>query len=181
MKILKILLFIVLAFVGIFLILGLIAPKEYAVKRSVRINAPVNLVKDQVVKFKNFQQWEPWGEADPNMKVSVDGTDGTVGAIYRWEGNNEVGSGTQEIIKITEDRVDLKLNFTAPWESEDYVYYEFNDLGKGMEVVWGMKGTNPFPMNVLMMFMNLEEMIGSQYDKGLGQLKARCEEMAVND
>lgn len=180
MKILKIILIVILAIVGLFLIMGLFAPKEYSVKRSVNINAPTEIVKEQVVKFKNFQQWEPWGEADPNMKVTIDGTDGAVGAVYQWEGNNDVGSGTQEIIKMTDERVDIKLNFTAPWESEDFVYYEFNNLGRTTEVAWGMNGSNPFPMNVFMMFMNLEEMIGTQYDKGLAQLKTRCEKMAAD-
>jgi hypothetical protein len=170
-----------LAIVGVIVILGLIAPKDYCVKRSVSINAPSDIVKDQVIKFENFKEWEPWGDADPNMKVSIDGEDGTVGAIYSWEGNNDVGSGRQEIIKMTDSRVDVKLNFTAPWESEDFTYYEFNTTGDNTEVTWGMNGTNPFPMNVMMMFMDLEGMIGSQYEVGLERVKTRCEKIAAEE
>jgi len=179
MKILKILLFIVVGIIGIVIILGLVAPKKYSVERSVSIEAPTGLVKDQIVRFENFKEWEPWGAADPNMKVTIEGEDGAVGAVYRWEGNDQVGSGTQEIINMTDDRVDIKLNFIAPWESEDFTYYEFNDQGESVEVTWGMDGTNPFPMNVMAMFMDIEGMIGNQYDKGLNQLKARCQNMAA--
>ena len=178
MKILKIVLFIVLGLVGLFVIVGLVAPKSYHVERSVTIDAPKSLVKNQVVKFANFREWEPWGSADPNIKVNIEGEDGQVGAVYSWEGNEDVGKGQQEIKSVTNDRVDIHLTFTEPWESEDDTYYTFTEDNGQTTITWGMDGSSPFPMNVMMMAMNVEKMIGEDYDKGLNNLKERCEQMA---
>lgn len=179
MKILKIVLFIVLGLVGLFIVIGLVAPKSYHVERSITIDAPKPLVKDQVVKFANFREWEPWGKADPNLKVTIEGEDGQVGAVYSWEGNEDVGKGKQEIKTITNDRVDIELTFTEPWESEDGTYYTFKEDDDGKTTItWGMNGSSPFPMNVMMMAMNVEKMIGEDYDEGLNNLKERCEKMA---
>jgi len=61
------------------------------------------------------------------MQVTIEGEDGTVGAKYLWKGNDDVDSGIQEIVAMDENRVDVKLTFTEPWETEDKTYYLFDD------------------------------------------------------
>ena len=95
MKIVKLLGIAVVGLIGVVLVIGLIAQKSFKVERSTVINAPYELVVDQIIHFKNFQEWEPWGHLDPNMEASIEGEDGQVGAIYRWNGNDDVGSGSR--------------------------------------------------------------------------------------
>jgi effector-binding domain-containing protein len=178
MKALKIIVFIVLGIVALLVIVGLILPKSFSVERSVEIDAPPAIVKPQVVKFENFAEWEPWGDADPDMQVTIEGEDGTVGAKYLWKGNDDVDSGIQEIVAMDENRVDVKLTFTEPWETEDKTYYLFDDTEEGTKVTWGMEGNMPFPMNLMTLVMDMEQMIGEQYSEGLNRLKERCEKMA---
>ncbi|MBX9853520.1 MAG: SRPBCC family protein [Cytophagaceae bacterium] len=175
MKIVKIALLGVLGILGIFLILGLILPKEFNVERSVVINAPKDTVLNQAKSLKNAQQWSPWAELDPNMKVTYTGVDGTVGSASTWEGNDKVGKGKQEILAVTDSQVDIKLNFIEPWESESRAYFKIEPQGNATKTTWGIKGSNPYPFNAFCIFMDMDSMLGKDFEKGLNKLKAICE------
>ena len=84
MKVLRILLYIVLALVALFLVVGLFAKKDFHMERSAVIDAPKNLVYDQVRLFSNIRIWSPWTGLDKNLQSSIAGEDGAVGAIYSW-------------------------------------------------------------------------------------------------
>lgn len=93
MKILKILLYTLLGLGALWAILGLFAKKDYHIERSIEIDAPMELVYEHVRYFKNFESWSPWAKLDPAMKTSITGDDGTIGATYKWAGNDDVGIG----------------------------------------------------------------------------------------
>ena len=95
-------LYIVLAIIALIVLLALIAPKTYNVSRSITVNKPVTEVFDYLKYIKNQDEWSPWKKKDPDMKQEFTGTDATVGFVSRWEGNKDVGTGEQEIIKIIE-------------------------------------------------------------------------------
>ncbi len=99
--------------------------------------------------------------------------DGTVGAQYTWEGNDEVGKGEQTITKLTpNERVDTHLKFLAPWESEADAYLTIND---GNNVTWGLTGENNFMARVMSHFMDMDAMVGKSYEEGLASLKTIVE------
>ena len=159
------------------LILYLLAPSGYDVSRTIEIHKPSSEVFDYLKYLKNQDQWSPWGKRDPNMKKDFSGTDGTVGAISRWEGNKEVGSGEQEIKHIEEGRrIETELRFLKPWKSTSDAYMEVEPLGAGSSRVrWGFKGKNGFPMRFMMLFMNMDKMIGGDFEEGLATLKNQME------
>ena len=91
--------------------------------------------------------------ADPNVKMKMTGTDGTVGAISSWESDmDEVGVGAQEIISMVEgDRIDYELRFKKPFEATDYAYTTFEEIDSThTKVVNGFKSKMPFLMNLMM-------------------------------
>ena len=171
MKVLKVIGIILAIVIVIAVVLLLVLPTKYKVERSVTIDAPRNIVFAHVAKFEHFIKWSPWSELDPNMTYEITGPDGEVGAVYSWSGNDSVGTGSLSTIALTDSRIDQKLDFTAPWEAHDLAYYEFKDTPEGIEVTWGMDGNMPRPMNLMGLFMNMEDMIGPQYEKGLQSLK----------
>jgi effector-binding domain-containing protein len=171
MKILKVTGIILAVVIVIALILVMVLPTTYNVERSVTIDAPKNIVFGQVAKFENFIKWSPWSALDPNMTYEITGTDGEVGAVYSWSGNDSVGTGSLTTISLTEDRIEQKLDFTAPWEAHDLAYYEFEDTPEGIKVTWGLDGNMPRPMNLMGLFMSMDDMIGADYEKGLTSLK----------
>ncbi len=118
MRALKTILIIVGAVLGIGAIMYAMGDPDYRVERGVVINAPTTSVFGHVGTLAAMDKWSPWNEKDPNMKKSMEGTDGTVGAKATWEGNSDVGKGSQEIAAIVPgERVALKLAFVEPFAS----------------------------------------------------------------
>ncbi|TCC96993.1 SRPBCC family protein [Pedobacter hiemivivus] len=178
MKILKGLLFLVVGIVILALLVALFVKKDYAVEREVTINKPVAVVFDYIKHIKNQDQYSVWNRLDPASKKTYTGTDGTVGFISGWESTNKnVGKGEQEITSITEgDRIDMKLRFKEPFEAEDEAYMATESMGENQtKVKWGFKGRMAYPMNLMLLFMDMEGMLGKDLQGGLDTLKTTLE------
>jgi effector-binding domain-containing protein len=171
MKALKVIGIILLILVAAVVVLGLVAPKDYRVERSIQINAPKELVFNHVKYWKNWQEWSPWAEMDSSMKVSVVGLDGQPGSVYKWAGP-KVGEGEMSNTGIkANEQIEYHLRFLKPWESESEGYLKVADAGQGSTASWGFYGENPFPWNALMVFMSMDKMVGKDFDRGLALLK----------
>jgi hypothetical protein len=178
MKILKIVLIVVGSLIALPLIIALFLPKDYAVQREVLIAEDKNKVFEYIKFLKNQDQYSHWASLDPNMKKQYRGTDGTVGFVSAWESQKEdVGKGEQEIKKITEgSRVDYELRFIEPFESTEQAYMTTESIGTGQtKVVWGFNGHMPYPMNIMMLAYDFEQLIGKDLETGLQNLKKKME------
>ena len=124
--------------VALLVLLALVAPKNYHVSRSIKINKPRTEVFAYLKSVKNQDEWSPWKAKDPDMKQEFIGEDGTVGFISKWEGNKHVGTGEQEIKKIVEgELLETQLRFFKPWKSQSDAYIKAADADGGTEVTWG--------------------------------------------
>lgn len=180
MRILKILGFLILGLIALVLILGLVLPKDYEVSRGVVIDAPASFVFNHVASLKAADAWSPWGDKDPNQTVTYEGEDGAVGSTQHWSGNDDVGEGIQTITAVDPNRrVDTHLKFIRPWESESDAYITLDSTEAGTRVTWGFKGTTPFPWNVMGLFMNMDKMLGGEFEKGLSRLKEQVDAAAL--
>lgn len=159
------------------LILAFLAPKNYNVSRSIEIRKPKSEVFEYLRFLKNQENWSPWEKKDPNMVKMFSGTDGVVGAISSWKGNKEVGEGEQEITKIVPgERVEGELRFFKPWKSTSACYLVVDETAdRNSKVSWGFTGSNKFPMSIMMLFMNMDKMVGKDFEEGLAALKERLE------
>jgi len=178
MKILKRILIVLLILIAIPLIVAAFMKKDYHVERSIVVNQPQETVFEYVRCLKNQDDFSVWNMKDPGMTKTYSGTDGEVGFISSWDSDNkEVGSGSQEIIKVTPNkRVDMKLKFKEPMEAEDFAFFTTTALSPTQtKVVWGFDGDMPWPMNFMMLFMDMEEMLGKDLEAGLKNLKQELE------
>jgi len=174
----KKLLYVVLGIIALFFIVAILAPKDYEVIRSVEINQPNELVFEYIKMLKNQDDFATWVEKDPNTKKSYRGVDGTVGFVSRWESDHEdVGVGEQEIIKIEEGkRIDYELRFETPWESTSPAWLSTESINaQTTKVEWGFAGHMSIPMNMMLLFMDMDEILGNDLEKGLNNLKANLE------
>lgn len=178
MKALKVLAYIILGLAAAVVGLGIFASKDYHIERSIEIDAPREVVLEQVRFFKNFPKWSPWQGLDPNMTSSITGTDGEVGAVYAWKGNDNVGAGKQTLKSVTPDRVDFEVVFTEPWESTAPSFVTLAEKGEKTRVSWGFDMHIGFPWNGLAMFTDVDAGVGKDYERGLANLKRICEEIA---
>jgi hypothetical protein len=175
MKIIKKIIIALLALVIIALIVALVVPKEYHVEREITINKPKDSVFNYVKYLKNQDNFSVWAKMDPTMKKTFSGTDGTVGAIAGWDSTDKnVGKGEQEIKNIIPgERLEFELRFKVPFESTDTAYMTTEAISPTQtKVEWGFDGKSPYPMNLMLAFMNMDEMLGKDLETGLKNLKA---------
>ena len=169
---LKKVIYVLAALVGIYLVLCLIGPKKVQVERSITVNASNEVVKKQLADFKFFQEkWSPWSGKDSAMKTTFEGETGMPGSKYSWKGNKDVGTGSMELIAINGDTILQKIIFTEPHPSGGDVYLVAKPNGNATNVTWGMKFEIGFFMRAMMLFMNMDKMIGTDYEKGLAKFK----------
>jgi effector-binding domain-containing protein len=171
-------LYVIIGLLVLYLILCLVGPSKVDVSKSIAINAPADVVQKYVADFKNFAQWSPWQAKDPNMSVTYSGEAGQIGSKYEWEGNKEVGKGIMEITAINGDTVQQKLTFLKPWKGGGDVYLISTAEGSGTNFTWATTFPMAFFMRPMGLFMNMEKMVGKQYEEGLARLKTVIETQA---
>lgn len=166
-------LYIILGILVFLILLAIIAPKKFHLERSITVEKPIAEVFLYLKNIKNQDHWSPWKKKDPNMKQEFFGEDGTVGFIAHWEGNKDVGVGEQEIKGIVEnEQIDTELRFIKPWKSESDAFLKVKEVNSNnTEVVWGFSGVNKVPMNIMMLFYNMDKAVGKDFDEGLNDLK----------
>lgn len=178
MKILKKILIVIAGIIALLLITALFVGKEYAVEREVIINKPKAEVFAYVKMLKNQDNFSVWAQMDPDMIKEYRGTDGTVGFVSAWDSQKEdVGKGEQEIKNIVEgERLDFELRFLKPFEATDNAYMVTETAGENQtKVKWGFNGAMPYPMNLMLLGMDMEKMIGGDLQAGLDNLKNSLE------
>ena len=149
---------------------------DFQITRSTTIAAPAVVVFAQVNDFHKWDAWSPWAKLDPTMKQTHEGASAGPGAIYTWSGNKDVGEGR---MTLTESRanelVRIKLEFLKPFPAINTTEFSFKPEGTQTAVVWSMTGTNNFMAKAFCMFMNMDKMVGGDFEKGLVQLKTVAE------
>lgn len=163
-----------LGIVVILLIVALFTKKDYGLVREIRINQPKATVFNYILLLQNQDNFTVWSRKDPEMIKGFLGTDGTVGAVSTWESKmKDVGKGEQEITKIQAGvRVDFELRFIKPFASTSYAWFETEDIkGAQTKVIWGFSGKMNYPMNLMLLTMDMEKMIGKDFEDGLNKLK----------
>jgi len=176
MRALKTILIILLALLAIIALLGLTGARTFRVERSTVIKAPADLVFTQLSSLRRIHAWSPWMEQDPNATITFEGQEGTIGSAMSWSGNDEVGSGRQEIIELVPGKsVRTALHFRSPWEAHNTATFDMHDLGDSVQVTWGLEGENGFMFRVMGHFMDMDAMLGPKFDKGLAKLKTMAE------
>jgi hypothetical protein len=165
--------------VVVLVIIVALQPSKFRVARSTTISAPAPAVFAQVNDFHKWEAWNPWGKVDPAMKQTYEGAPAGTGAIYTWVGNKEVGEGRMTITESRpSDLVRVKLEFMKPFAATNTAEFSFNPEGNQTAVTWSMTGENNFVAKAVHLFMNMDKMIGDQFEKGLADMKAAVEAAA---
>jgi uncharacterized protein YndB with AHSA1/START domain len=181
MSILLTILTVLAGLIALLLIIGLFSKKGYSLQREITIDKPRRDVFNYVKLLKNQDHFNKWVMMDPAMKKEFRGTDGEEGFVYAWDGNNKAGAGEQEIKKIMEgERVDMEIRFKRPFKgiASAYMITGATANGNGRDqtsVRWGMSSQMNYPMNVMLLFMNMDKMLGKDLESSLIKLKGILE------
>jgi hypothetical protein len=164
---------------GMAVFAGVVAsqPDDYRVSRSILISAPAEAVFDEVDDLHRWNDWSPWIELDPSAKISFAGPERGKGAEFRWDGNAKMGAGSMTILDSRPpESVQMKLAFTRPMEDSSLVDFAFQPAGEQTQVTWTMSGRHPnFIGKACCFVMNMDKMIGGDFERGLANLKRAVE------
>ena len=160
----------------IFVIVVAARPAEYRIIRTASITAPPAVVFGLVNDFRKWEAWSPWEGLDPALKRIYEGASAGTGAIYSWAGDNKVGEGRMTITESRpSDLIRIKLEFLKPFKATNPTEFTFKSEHNHTVVSWTMTGRNNFLFKAAHLLMNMEKMLGSQFDQGLAQMKAVAE------
>jgi Polyketide cyclase / dehydrase and lipid transport len=151
-------------------------PNTFSVVRQGHINAAPENVFPLINDFHEWTRWSPWEKMDPNLTRTYRGSEAGEGAIYEWTGNKKVGQGRMDITSTAPpSRIDIDLHFMKPFEARNKTVFTLTPASGGTDVRWEMTGTSPFMFKVMGLFMNMDAMIGKDFDAGLANMKAVAE------
>ncbi len=174
----KMILIIIGVIIALVFIIPIFTKKEYDIVRDVTINKPSQQVFDYIKHLKNQDNYSKWVMMDPNAKKGYTGTDGTVGSKMSWDSQNKnVGAGEQEITKLTDGKqMDLAIHFIRPFEGRATAYMSTEAKNANeTKVSWAFHSKMAYPMNIMLLFMNMDKMVGDDIATGLSNLKTVME------
>ena len=161
------------ALVVIFVAYVATRPSSYSVQRSTQIAAPPDIVYAQVSDFHRWDAWSPWAKLDPKMKATYSGAPAGKGSVYEWSSaDKNVGKGKMTITDVQPpQQLKIDLVFIEPYAGQADTGFTFSPEGGGTKVTWTIGGNMGFMEKAMGIFMNMDAMIGKDFEKGLGQLR----------
>lgn len=165
-----------IAIVLLILLMAAMKPASFSVSRSIVIAAPPQKIAALITDFHQWRSWSPWEGLDPAMRRSFSGAGSGVGAVYRWDGNRQVGSGRMEITEAASPaRTVIKIDFLAPVAASNVSEFVLTPASGGTTVLWSMRGPMPFISRLMTVFVSMDSLVGKDFEQGLAQLKAAAE------
>lgn len=165
-----ILLFLGGALAGL-LIYAATRPNQFRIARSALIPAAPATVFAQINDLQHWRGWSPWEGRDPDLKRTYSGPAAGTGAAYAWAGNNKVGEGRMEITEsVPDERIVFKLDFLKPFEAHNRATFLLRPEQGGTQVEWAMEGPQNFMAKLMGAVMNIDRMVGKDFEKGLASL-----------
>ena len=163
--------------IAVILILAATKPDVFRVERAAAMQAPPQKIFSLIDDFHQWGTWSPWEHRDPAMKRTFSGTESGKGAVYAWDGNKDVGAGRMEILDaVLPSKIVIKLDFIKPFEGHNTAEFTMLPRDGATEVTWAMYGATPFIGKVMHVFMNMDRMIGKDFEAGLANLKKAVEQ-----
>jgi len=172
----------IIAIVLVALVAGVLAyaatkPDTLRVQRVTSIKAAPEKIFALINDFRSWGIWSPYEKKDPAMQRTLSGAAEGRGAIYAWSGNGTVGQGRMEILESSPpSRIAIKLDFIKPFEGHNLAEFTFEPEGDATRVTWTMTGPTPFIGKVMSVFLDMDAMIGKDFEAGLANLKAATEQ-----
>ena len=158
--------------IAVVLILAMSKPDIFRIQRVATIKAPAESIFALINDFHRWGSWSPWESKDPAMKRTFSGAESGKGAVYAWDGNKNVGSGRMEILDTSApSKIVIKLDFFTPFEGHNTAEFTMLPQGDATNITWVMYGPVPLMSKVMQVFINLDNMIGKDFETGLANLK----------
>jgi carbon monoxide dehydrogenase subunit G len=173
---LKTIAIVVVVLIAAVLIFAATKPDSFRIQRAASIQAPPEKAFALINDFNRWGSWSPWEKKDPAMKRTFGAATSGKGAEYAWDGNRDVGQGRMEIAESSPpSKITIKLDFLRPFEAHNIVEFRLEPKGDATNVTWAMQGDTPYFAKIIHVFINMDSMVGKDFESGLAKLKAAAE------
>lgn len=162
--------------IGLVTLAALKSP-NYRIEREISIKAPAEAIFPIINSVSKTNEWMPWKESDPQMTLSYSGPDSGVGATTSWDSPGQMGHGKAEVIEsVVNSKVVTKITYAKPMQMEQMSEFSLVQTGDSTTMRWSTWGQNGFVGRFFCLFMNMDKMVGGEFEKGLKKLKTMVEE-----
>jgi hypothetical protein len=162
--------------IAVFCVVVAMQPADFKITRSATMNASPDKIFEQVNDFHKWDAWSPWAKIDPAMKTTYSGPPSGTGAAYAWVGNDQVGEGKMAITAShPNEHIAIDLEFIRPFAAKNITEFTLKPEGDKTSVTWTMTGKNNFVAKAFNLVMNMDKLVGADFEKGLAQMKAITE------
>ncbi|HEY0749060.1 MAG TPA: SRPBCC family protein [Steroidobacteraceae bacterium] len=160
-----------------FLVYVALKPSDFRITRSESIKAAPGTVFAYINDLHGFNNWNPFAQGDPGLKIDYSGPPSGKGAAYVWDGAGKTGKGRMEITDSSPtSQVVMRLEFTKPMTATNKVEFTLVPTGPETTVTWSMTGRSPYLHKLMGTLFNMDKMVGGEFEKGLISLKALAEQ-----
>ena len=161
---------------GGFLVYIALQSEACNISREIDIKASPETLFPYINNSKKMNDWMPWQESDPGVKMQYSGPEEGVGSKSSWESNGKMGIGNALVIEsILNKSVKTQLTYTKPMEMLQLAEVTLTPVNGGTKVKWSVDMNNGFFFRLMGAIMNVEKMVGGEFEKGLGNLKSAVE------
>ncbi|HEY0823813.1 MAG TPA: SRPBCC family protein [Ramlibacter sp.] len=161
--------------IAVLLLYAASRPDSFRVARSAVVNAPPEKLHALINDLHQFNTWNPYERKDPQIRGEYRGPAAGPGAAYHFQGNKDVGRGSLQILESAPRKVTMQLHMIEPFEGRNTVEFTLDPASTGTQVTWAMNGASPFIARLVGIFMDMDRMIGRDFEAGLAALKQRAE------
>jgi hypothetical protein len=153
----------------------LMQPEHIHVERSIEVDAAPVDVAGRVRDLREVTAWSPWTDLDPDMEQSYSHVTTGTGAWYAWKGDDDVGSGRQEVLVDEPRRVVHELVFVEPMESRARATITWRGDAERTVVTWAFDQPADLVSKAFTLFVDVDGRIGADLARGLERLEERVE------
>jgi hypothetical protein len=151
-------------------------PSTMKISRELVIKASPEILFAYINNSKKMNEWMPWQDSDPNVKMQYSGPEQGIGSTSSWESTGKMGTGNAIIVEsIPNQSVKTQLSYTQPMAMSQLAELTLTPDAAGTKVTWSVSSQNGFFSKAVGVFVNLEKMVGDEFDKGLAKLKSIAE------
>jgi uncharacterized protein YndB with AHSA1/START domain len=170
---------VVVVLLAAVLVFAATKPDTFRVQRVASIKAPPEKIFPYINDLRSFGTWSPYEKKDPAMQRTFSGPASGKGAVYEWDGDKNVGKGRMEIADTAPpSKVAIKLDFVRPFEAHNIVEFTLSPKGDSTDVTWAMQGPVPYVAKIMHVFVDMDSMVGKDFEAGLANLKTVAEKQS---
>ncbi len=155
-------------------------PATFLVAREISIKATPEVIFTHINNAKKANDWMPWKEIDQEAVMVELGPEEGVGSGSKWDSKGQMGTGQAVVIEsVPNVKVVTQLTYTKPMEMSQLATVSLSPNESGdTNVRWEVTGENTFMGRLMCIFMDMDKIVGQQFEKGLNNLKRIVEEAA---